>query len=348
MLITERSAALCREKKPVVVFPDGEDERVVRAALRLRREGLARPLVLGRPRVLLEILNREAGQGECLDVADTSSPQLLTLNAKDYMAVMAARGKNVDPAKAEDAARCPLVAACLTVKRGDAVVGIAGNTSSTPDVMRAGLRILGTSPGVRTVSGFFFMLSPDGKNCFIFADVGVIPEPTVEQLADISIASAEQYRRMTREEPRVALLSFSTKGSARHHRAEHVREAFNLVRKREPHLLVDGEIQFDAAIDPTVARRKSPDSPLAGQANVFVFPSLEAGNIAYKVAQRLGGYTALGPFLQGMNGGWHDLSRGCNADDVYKVALIGLAMELEKRSGLAAACPGDGSSSDKR
>ena len=208
--------------------------------------------------------------------------------------------------------------------------------------MRAGLRVLGPAPGIRTVSGFFFMISPDGKKCFIYADVGVIPEPTPEQLADIGISSAECYRHMMQEEPRVALLSFSTKGSARHPRADHMRQALELLRARDPQLIVDGELQFDAAIVPEIAKAKAPGSEVAGRANVFIFPSLEAGNIAYKITERLGNYTALGPLLQGLDGGWHDLSRGCDADDVYMVALIGMALEIERQKAQRAAARKEG------
>jgi phosphotransacetylase len=181
------------------------------------------------------------------------------------------------------------------------------------------------------------MIAPDGKQCFIYADVGVIPEPTLEQLVDISLSSAACYRHMMQEEPYVALLSFSTKGSARHPRVDRMREALELVRARDPQLAVDGELQFDAAFVPEVAKSKAPGSKVAGRANVFIFPSLEAGNIAYKITERLGKYTALGPLLQGLDGGWHDLSRGCNADDVYMVALIGMALEIERQKALHAA-----------
>ena len=337
MRIIERSIAICRQQPSTLVFPDGEDPRVVRAALRLRREGLAVPLVLGNPRKLHEILNQVGKRGEALDVADPAAPDLLARNARDYQTLMTARGKAISEQDAERAARCPLAAGCLIVRRGEALAGIAGNISSTPDVMRAGLRVLGTAPDTKTVSGFFFMLSPDGKTCFIYADVGVIPEPTLEQLADITISSAACYRRMMEEEPRVALLSFSTKGSAEHPRVDRMRQALELVRAREPQLVVDGELQFDAAVVPEVGKSKAPGSKVAGKANVFIFPSLEAGNIAYKITERLANYTALGPLLQGLDGGWHDLSRGCNADDVYMVALIGMALEIERQKARRAA-----------
>ena len=337
MRILERSIAICRQRPSTVLFPDGEDPRVVKAALRLRREGLAMPLVLGNPRKLHEILNQVGKRGEALDVVEPGAPELLARNAQDYQALMAARGKAVTDQEAETAARCPLAAGCLILRRGEALASVAGNLSSTPDVMRAGMRILGTAPGTRTVSGFFFMISPDGKKCFIYADVGVIPEPTLEQLADISISSAECYRHMMGEEPYVALLSFSTKGSAKHPRVDHTRQALELVRARAPQLVVDGELQFDAAFVPEVGKSKAPGSMVAGKANVFIFPSLEAGNIAYKITERLGNYTALGPLLQGLGGGWHDLSRGCDADDVYMVALIGMALEIERQKAQHAA-----------
>ncbi|MDR0466064.1 MAG: phosphotransacetylase [Deltaproteobacteria bacterium] len=336
MRILERSLALCRRRPSTVLFPDGEDPRVIQAALRLRREGVAMPLVLGNPRKLHEILSQVGRRGEALDVVDPANPELLARNAQDYQALMAERGKPVGEREAESAARCPLAAGCLIVRRGEALAGIAGNISSTPDVMRAGLRILGPAPGTRTISGFFFMISPDGKKSYIYADVGVIPEPTLDQLADISLSSAACYRQMVEEEPHVALLSFSTKGSAKHPRVDFMRQALELVRARDPQLAVDGELQFDAAFVPEVAESKAPGSKVAGKANVFIFPSLEAGNIAYKITERLGGYTALGPLLQGLNGGWHDLSRGCDADDVYMVALIGMALEIERQRALRA------------
>lgn len=337
MPLISRCISLCREKPARIVLPDGEDFRAVAAALRLVREGLASVTVMGRPlavqAIVRDVLRKTGGPSVSLTVVDPSSPELLEQNTLEYIALQKEKGKTVSIDEALASMHCPLAAGAMMVRRKEAEAGICGNVSATADVLRAGIRVIGTEPGNKTVSGFFFMVSPggeaneDARRVIIFADAGVIPEPTPEQLVDIAIASAGQYAGMTGDTPRVAMLSFSSHGSAKHPRAERMREAARAVKAKSPELIVDGELQFDAAAIPAVAAQKVPDSPVQGNANVFIFPSLEAGNIAYKIAQRLGGYTALGPLLQGLDGGWHDLSRGCSAEDIYQVALVGTALE---------------------
>ena len=257
------------------------------AAERLEADGLARPILLRDP-------------AEHRSAAVVAAADALT--------------KSVD---LDD----PLVVAVLLVATGEADGCVAGADRPTAEVIRAGLRILGTAPGVTVVSSSFVMVLADGRPV-VFGDCGVLPDPNPEQLASVARSCAATYRRLCGGEPLVAMLSFGTRGSAEHPRIDKVRAATELVRAAEPDLAVDGELQFDAAVVESVARSKAPDSPVAGRANVFVFPDLDSGNIGYKIAERLAGARAVGPLLQGMGGTLHDLSRGCSVDDIVTVAVI--------------------------
>ncbi|MDD3779221.1 MAG: phosphate acetyltransferase, partial [Proteiniphilum sp.] len=228
--------------------------------------------------------------------------------------------------QAEQLVEDPLFLACLMIKNGDAVGEIAGAQNTTGDVLRPALQIIKTSPGVKVVSGAFLMFTQTpqyGENgTLLFADCAVMPNPTAEELASIAIASAETMRSLVGVEPKVAMLSFSTKGSATHEMIDKVSEATRLAKEINPSLLIDGELQADAALVESVGISKAPGSAIAGKANVLVFPSLEAGNIGYKLVQRLGNAEAVGPVLQGMAAPVNDLSRGCSVEDIYKMVAI--------------------------
>jgi phosphate acetyltransferase len=215
----------------------------------------------------------------------------------------------------------PVVAAAILVRAGMADAAVAGATRSSADVLRAGLNVLGVAPGVGVVSSSILFVLPDGR-VIAYGDCGVVPDPDEVQLASIAVSTARTFETLSGESARVAMLSFSTRGSARHARVDKVRNATALVGDLAPDLVVDGELQFDAAWVPEVADMKAPGSPVAGGANVFVFPDLDSGNIAYKITERLGGARAFGPLLQGLDGVFHDLSRGCSADDIFDVAVI--------------------------
>jgi len=210
----------------------------------------------------------------------------------------------------------------MMVSNGDADGLVAGSITSTSNVLHAAIRIVGVKPKSKWVSSSFFMISPNADTAYTFADCAVIPEPTSDQLASIAGESAALHYLLTGEEPRVAFLSFSTKGSANHRRVSHVREAISIFAESHPDILHDGELQVDSALVPAVAAAKAKDSPLAGNSSVLIFPSLEAGNIAYKLTERLAGYTAWGPLLQGLKKPIYDLSRGCSSADIVNVATI--------------------------
>ena len=281
-----------------MVLADGRDDRAVDAAERLEAEGLALPMLMDDPdRYRSDAVCARARAAPCRERIDLDDP---------------------------------LHVSALMVAAGEADACVAGATRSTADVVRAALFCIGLAPGVDIVSSCFLLVLPDGTP-ITYADCGVVPEPDTAQLASIAISAAATHRELTGDEPRVAMLSYSTKGSAEGPRVDLVRSATETVRRRAPSLIVDGELQFDAAWVPEVAGSKAPGSPVAGRADVFVFPDLSSGNIAYKITQRLGGARAHGPLLQGTAAVIHDLSRGCDATDIANVALVAACQAGRRR-----------------
>ncbi|MFG6119407.1 phosphate acetyltransferase [Thalassobacillus sp. B23F22_16] len=305
-----------------IVLPEALDERILTAASRLATKGLVIPVLVGNE----DEVKQKAGElGLDISAAEILDPESYEGTEEMVQSFVERRKGKATEADAKEILKDGNYFGTMLVYMGKADGLVSGAVHSTADTVRPALQIIKTKPGIKKTSGVFIMVREEEK--YVFADCAINMTPDSVDLAEIALASSETAKLFD-VDPKVAMLSFSTKGSAKSPETEKVAEAVKMAKEKNPDLMIDGEFQFDAAFVPSVAEKKAPDSPLKGEANTFIFPSLEAGNIGYKIAQRLGGFDAVGPVLQGLNQPVNDLSRGCNADDVYKLALITAAQSL--------------------
>lgn len=324
MELFDEIAAKVKGTGKTIVFPEGEDKRILGAAVRLQKDGLIKPILLG-TRADIE----KTAKDNDFDIADLTIIAPTEYPEADKKAMFDAllerrKGKNT-PEQVEEMLKDVSYFGTMLVYMGKADGMVSGAVHSTGSTVRPALQIVKTKPGVHRISGAFLMIKGDQR--YIFADCAINIELDAPTMAEVAVQSAKTAK-LFGIDPKVALLSFSTKGSAKGDMVTKVADATAKVHEMDPELPADGELQFDAAFVPAVGELKAPGSKVAGHANVFIFPSLEAGNIGYKIAQRFGGFTAVGPILQGLNAPIADLSRGCSEDDAYKVALITAAQAL--------------------
>lgn len=322
MSLIENLRSRVRASKPEIVFPEGDDARILRAAIRLNEDGDIKPIVLGDKKELEALVEKEGVKLGDLEILDPANYE-----AKDEMvkAFVERRKGKVNEEQAAEILKDHNYFGTMLIYMGKAKGLVSGAAHTTADTVRPALQIIKTKEGYKRCSGAFIMLR--GEEMYLMADCAINIDLDAEGLAEVAVVSNETARQFGMD-PKIAMLSFSTKGSASHDRVTMVAEATKMAKEKNPEMAIDGELQFDAAFVETVAKKKAPGSEVAGHANVFVFPNIEAGNIGYKIAQRFGGFEAIGPILQGLNAPVNDLSRGCVEDEVYSLAIITAAQAV--------------------
>ncbi|KAA3609855.1 MAG: phosphate acetyltransferase [Calditrichaeota bacterium] len=316
--VSQIRQAVKQSDPKTILLPEGEDPRILEAAIALKQENFIIPVILGTGQIIKATAEKHNFNLENIQIIDPKEQNNTDFENQYYEL---RKHKGVSPEDAHEIIRDPLFYAAMMIRNNQADGALAGAVNTTGNVLRAAIQVIGLAENITAVSSCFFMVLKDGT-VLTYGDCAVIPDPNVEQLASIALSTAETHLKVVHQTPNVAMLSFSTKGSAKHDNVSKVVDATELVRKTRPGLNVDGELQFDAAYNPEIAKSKALGSPVAGKANVFIFPDLDAGNIGYKITQRLGNAQAIGPIIQGLAKPYNDLSRGCSVEDVINTACI--------------------------
>jgi phosphate acetyltransferase len=328
MDVMTRIKEKAKSKNNRVVLPEGTEERMIQAARQILDQGLAQVTLLGDEETIRKLAGSHDLDLKQVKLIDPKRAPDLDEYAEEYHGLRKKKGISLDQARST--MLNPLFYGAMMVRKNQADGSVAGSVNSTADVMKAAIQIIGTAPEVTLVSSSFLMVAQkfrsDKDEVLVFADCAVIPDPDPVGLASIAVSSAKTMQDLTGEEPRVAMLSFSTKGSAEHEMVDKVREATRIAKELKPALKIEGELQADSAVIPSVAQKKAPDSIIQGDANVLIFPDLNSGNIAYKLVQRMAKAEAIGPIIQGLAKPANDLSRGCSVEDIVNVVAIAMTM----------------------